>query len=203
MQKYFILFLTVLFILPLSAALITGVQVASYSSQIASPYFRPAYATIDGAGFDLVNGYHTTAPENYMWLSILGDLAPKIVYDLGNYYNLESIRVWNYNEVNQWLNRGAKNVDILVSANNINFTSMGSYVFNKAPGLGNVDFSQSISLVAQQVRYIKLDIKSNYGDANYTGLSEILFYGSVPEPSTEILFCLSLLLSIFSLRIRK
>lgn len=201
MQKYFIFFLAMLFILPLSAALITGVQVASYSSQIASPYFRPAYATIDGSGLDAINGYHTTAPDGYMWLSAYGDLAPKIVYDLGTYYNLENIRVWNYNEINPWLNRSAKNVDILVSQDNINFTNMGSFIFNKAPALGNIDFSQIFSVAVSHIRYIKLDIKSNYGDTGYTGLSEIQFYGaSIPEPSTWILLLVSLWLSLFSLK---
>ena len=195
MHKIFIL-LTLFFILPLSAALITGVSVASYSSQIASPYFRPAYATIDESGLG-VNGTHTTAPENYMWLSAYGELAPRIVYDLGGSYVLDSLRVWNYNEANQYLNRGAKNVEILVSTNNVNFTSLANVVFNKAPGVSNADFSQTISLVTQPIRYIKLDIKNNYGDAGYTGLSEIQFYGSVPELSTRILLVLGLIASYF------
>lgn len=189
MKKYILL--CILLQSVLYAAQITTVEIENYTSQIASPYFRPAYACIDGSGLG-ANGTHTTAPENYMWLSAYGDLAPKITFDLGSIQFLESVRIWNYNEIAPWINRSVKNMNILVSTDNVTYTLAKSIVLAIAPASSIVDFSETIFLQSANVRYVKFDIQSNYGDGGYSGLSEVQFYG-VPELSTGLYLVMSLL----------
>ena len=102
--------------------------------------------------------------------------------------------MWNYNELTRNLfSRGAKEVDILTSMDGINFTLLESTEFGIAPGRNDVDFSEFFMLDAI-ARYIKLDIHSNHGDGQYTGLSEVKFFGTVvvPEPATVTLAAIGL-----------
>lgn len=195
---------------PVQAAVITGVTIEGFSSQLAGGFNRLAVHTVDGSGFEPNGpGTHTTSPNNTMWLSNGTFTTPNdpigafpnsyIEFNLGDNYVLESFTVWNYNEAtSQLFTRGANLVNISVASEvGGTFTSLGNFNFNIAPGANNVDFGQSIDLssfaAAEDVRLVRFDILSNHGgDNNFVGLSEVRFFGTVvPEPSSATLIGLS------------
>lgn len=177
------------------AATITGVNINDFSSQLSGFGGRFASDTISGTGFIEGTGVHDTNAAN-MWLTDGpfeadegNDTVPShISFDLGANYDLNSFKVWNYNENPPNLtNRGAKDVTVSVASTvNGAFTAVGNFVFNQAPATAS-DFGQVIDLspfgAADDTRVIRLDITTNHGDAaGVVGLSEIRFDGDIFGP---------------------
>lgn len=199
---------TVAFSAAPAKAAITGVSINSVSSELVGPFDRTAVHMIDGSGFDEGTGFHINAPDaggglppgspGTMWLSNGVFAAPNdplptfVVFDLGGNYNMDSIRVWNYNETRlaALTGRGSNSVDISVSSSVGGlFTSLGNFTFNQATGSETTDFSQIVDIAAlgaaDNTRLIRFDILSNHGgDNEFAGLSEVRFNGNaVPEPA--------------------
>jgi len=162
---------------------------------------------IDATG--LFAGTHSTVPDSTMWLSdgvgFGGDPGndgdPEIVFDLGGLYVVPELQIWNYNEIAGFLNRGVDELEILGSTDGTSFVSLGTFNLAIAPGAGNVDFSQTLSLPGVNLQYLKFDILSNHNGVTYptaggvdnafVGLSEVRFFGTmVPEPSTLAIWSL-------------
>jgi len=171
--------------------------VAGFSSEFGG---RPASASVGatntvGFGSNGLNalGHHSTAVSQ-MWLSN-AEVAPDITYDLGAVTAIGQMQVWNYNETagGGLTSRGAREVDIYTSDNNVDFTLLDSVEFNEATGADDEDFSQLIDLNTT-ARYIKLDVQTNWGASTYTGLSEVKFFAPIPEPSSLAVLGLSGLL---------
>ena len=159
----------------------TGVTVASVSSQLTTGgYTRGAVNSVNGSGLN--SGFHGNTPDGTMWLSNGTIAAPNnplpavITYDLGSAVHLTSLHVWNYNEVN-FTSRGARQVEVLVAATAGGaFTSLGTFPFIKASGL-STEPGQHLEIDRQNVRQVRLNITSNYGDLGQSvGLSEVKFY---------------------------
>jgi len=175
------------------SANITGVTIEDVSSELVSGFDRQANYLIDGSGFDGGTGSHSITPDGSMWLNNGTFTVPNdpnvpgaiITFDLGANYDLGSLTIWNYNESlpgrADLLLRGANEVEILVAdSEGGTFTSLGDFVFAVAPGLGTVDFSQTIDLSslpeAANARLVRFNIMSNHGgDNNFVGLSEVRF----------------------------
>ena len=113
-----------------------------------------------------------------------------VEFDLEANYNLSFFTVWNFNGSSGGdVNQGAKDVTISVASSVAGtFTSLGSFVFDIAPGDETTAFGQDIDLssfaAADDTRLIRFDITSNHSGAttDQTGLSEVRF-AAVPEPS--------------------
>jgi hypothetical protein len=210
------------------SAVITGVSIDSVSSELVVPggFERAAVNILGVAGFDELTGFHTNVPDSSggagpapatMWLtngvfSAPNDPLPAFVtLDLGGSYNLDSLKVWNYNEAfaaPTLVLRGANSVDISVASTvGGPFTSLGNFAFAVAPGTTATDFGQVIDLssfpAADNARLVRLDILSNHGgDNSFAGLSKLRFDGTVvPEPAA--LGFIGLALTGFVLRRRK
>ncbi len=201
---------------PARASLITGVTIHDVSSEfVYSVTDRGAVHIVDGSGLDVNGpGTHTVTPDGNMWCNngvgqpwypLPDDTDPYIVFDLGAQHALSSFRVWNYNEGTSIpvTYRGVKDVEILVSADDVTYNSMGIYTLVESPWTDTVDFSQTVPLIANDVRYVMFDILSNHDGAIYptdgpggseggheggigyamVGLSEIQF-SVIPEPGT-------------------
>ncbi len=94
-------------------AFISGVSIAGVSSEFDYPPAdsRLAIYTIDGAGCygaDVLNDpcdnhdAHSLTPTYQAWLTNGAyDANPWVTYDLGAAYDVESMKVWNYNEAHQ------------------------------------------------------------------------------------------------------
>lgn len=187
---------------------INTVSIEDFSSQLSVFGDRLAVKTINGLGLNDAAGTHGN-DAGTMWLTdgpFQGDegndvLPSFITYDLGDNYDLEALHVWNYNEAAAGnTDRGAKDVEISIATSEGGpFVSLGNFVFDRADGTTTYE-GQLISLadlgLADNVRLIKFDITSNYGDTdNVVGLSEVRFSGTVvPEPSSLALIGLGGLL---------
>ena len=186
------------------AALITGVTIENYSSQLLSGVFsRQAIHTIDGSG--LSAGQHTNFPDAYMWLTNGTFRTPQdplpgpyITFDLEGNYDLDRFHVWNYNEVDAGLSTvGVNALEISVaSSEGGSFTSLGNFTFAKADGsttYAGETIDLSAYTAADNARLVRFDIVSSHGGGNsLVGLSEVQFFGDaprggvIPEPITML-----------------
>ena len=182
---------------------ITGLSIQDVSSELVTNLDRDSTFIINGSGLNINGpGTHSTAPDGpggagngTMWLNTgtsnccggtsyvnspgAGqDDMPEVTIDLGARYNLESIRIWNYNESGAFTSRGANGVDLLTSVDGVTFAPHSSINLAQAPGVNNVDFSETFSL-SGEARFVKLDITSTHGGGNgFVGLSEVQVAGS-------------------------
>lgn len=117
-------------------------------------------------------------------------VQPSLIFDLGVVFEVASTMIWNYGGCCD-IKRNAKQVVVFSSVDGINFTQLGKIRLAKTKG--ELFAGQNFDLDTF-ARYIRLDIKSNYGD-KYTGLSEVQFTGNVasaPEPVSMLLMLLGL-----------
>ncbi len=176
-----------------------NVAIANVSSQLGTPFERAASHMLDGSGMDFAAGTHTIVPDGFMWLTngvgFLGgtDTAPFVVFDMGAVTDVTDVKIWNYNETlegrPELLGRGVNAFDISVAADFAGpFTPAGSFALDVAPGVGDVDFSETIALDRNDIRFVRFDIRSNHNgvtypavggepDAAFAGLSEVQFFG--------------------------
>lgn len=178
------------------AAVITGVSIHDVSSQLTTSFQRGAIHTIDGSGLNINGpGTHSNVPDGTMWLDAgngcCGDAAdtnPQITWDLGAVYDVDSMRIWNYNENSGnpgvYTLRGIDTTDVYVSSNGVDYTKLGNITLNQAPGSATVDFSQIVPVNAT-ARYVRFTNITDFpgADNDFVGLSEIQF-NSVPEPAS-------------------
>mgnify|MGYP001588769225 CR=1 FL=1 len=178
--------------LPAAMTIITGVTVEGFDSERSN---RQVEDTINGNGFDEVNGYHENGNgDNVMYHQDINNTLPNfVIYDLEANYDLASLKVWNYNDAVN-LGIGAKDVTISVASSDGAtypgaFTDIWTGQFDQAPGSATVDFGQVIDLNTADVRLVRFDITSNYGftaAGGLTGFSEVRFTAA-PEPSSTAL----------------
>jgi hypothetical protein len=163
---------------------------ASASSGLGGGFDRTAIHTVDQSG--LTGDEHTNVPDGSMWLThgtfaAPNDTAPQITFDLGASYLVDSMKVWNYNELNL-PSRGISSARISVAGADQVFTPfIDAQVLTVAPGTPG-DFSQSISLGGTAARYVRIDNITNAGDSlAFAGLSEVRFDGTLaPGESREL-----------------
>jgi hypothetical protein len=142
-----------------------------------------------GSGY----GYETNA--SHMWLSN-GSQAINtewVQFNLGDAYNLDSMKIWNYNEGNA-ASRGLKDFTVSVSSDGISWTNLTTTFasLSKAPTNTTTAFGDTYALAQSNVQYVKINVVSNWGDG-YVGLSHIEFSGTVvPEPGTLALLAAGL-----------
>ncbi len=162
--------------------------IATASSQY--PDGRLAMNTVNGSGLN--GNVHVNSPPTTMWLNngslaAPNDLNPFISFDLGGLYNLRSMKVWNYNEVNL-PTRGVALADVLTAGTNAVFGPflMGQ-AFAQAPGTAT-DFSQSFDFGGTTARYIRMEKLTNFpgGDNRFVGLSEVQFFHDVELRRTQV-----------------
>ncbi|MBN2473927.1 MAG: hypothetical protein JXB62_04935 [Pirellulales bacterium] len=146
---------------------------------------------------------HVTTPDGTMWLSAgiqyqsssKDDGDPLLIFDLGDEYDLDAIKIWNYNEVNLTA-RGVKRLKITGSATGKegSFTTViGMFDLDQAQSgsigpSSNPYFPRTLRVRAADVRFVMFDILSNHRgtefpttdgsvDNAFVGLSEVQFFG--------------------------
>ncbi|MFT5124087.1 MAG: hypothetical protein ACI9QL_001422 [Candidatus Omnitrophota bacterium] len=194
----------------------TGVTASSALTGLS----RPATTTIDGSGVTGGGGAdtHGNSVSATMWTSngtlgnlgtpAVNDLDPEITFDLGGLYDVNTVRVWNYNE-NTFTRFGANSVEIFAGETLGTLASAGTFVFIEADSSTTTP-AQDIVVPLNMVQFIRFDVLTNHDGAIFdgtganggidgrslTGLSEVRFDGtaSIPEPSTAALFCFGIAL---------
>ena len=112
--------------------------VSAYSSQNPYGVDRAATRTRDGSGLTAgssgiggaTDSTHGSVANGNMWTTrgntgAPADTNPYITYDLGGTTNLQTIRIWNYNE-NTFAKFGARVIRVSTSPDNTNFTVLGN-----------------------------------------------------------------------------
>ena len=161
----------------------TGIQATSH---LPSSEDTKAIKAVSGTG--LGGNVHISDPES-MWLE--NGATGAMTVDLGDWYALTQLEVWNYNAAGE-TDRGGQTIDI-EAWNGSTWTELSGIGLTQAPGTNSYSTPNVIpvSLTAQIVRII---ITQNYGDASNCGLSEVRFTGAVtadptpPVDSVNILF---------------
>jgi hypothetical protein len=176
-----------------------------YSSQL-TDYDRKAVYTIDGSGLiagpsGISGAADSTVDVNAsgaMWMSTGPDMNPYLIYDLGVVYNLQTTRIWNYNETG-YTKFGVSSILLSTSADGVNFTQFG--IINLAEGGGtSTEPAQNFATAVSGVRYVKMQVLTNQDGAIFwrsitgtnfvgitdnrgiAGLSEVRFVGT-PAPA--------------------
>ncbi len=163
-------------------------SIQSFSSQLSYCCNRKAIYIVNGSGLTAgpsgilgnSDSTHGNAPDGAMWVSDSGDASPWFVFDLGGTYNLQTTRIWNYNEAGGTA-FGPSNILVSASADNVTFTPVTTITLNQAGGT-SAEPAQDRSTAASAVRYVKLQILNNYGGGLF-GLSEIRFVGAPLTPA--------------------
>jgi alpha-L-fucosidase len=184
--------------------------VANYSSQNPLGLDRAAIRTRDVSGLSAgssgilgaADSTHGRVANGNMWttkgnFAAPFDTDPSITYDLGATTNLQTIRIWNYNE-NTFTKFGAKDIRVSTSPDNTTFTVLGDITLAQA-GSTAAEPAQDFAAAVPVIRYVKLQILSNWDGAGFwssitgttnsggadghylAGLSEVRFVG-IPTP---------------------
>ncbi len=188
-----------------SSAVLTP-TVADVSSENVLNLNRHAEHTVDGSGLTgngSAGSYHQQGENAITWTTFgiyeTTDYDPYITYDLGEDFDVATMRIWNYNS-NLITNGspisiiGSYQVNVYTSVNGVDFTFAETVHFTQATGLNNYT-GQDIAVDYRSIRYIKFDIMTNHDGAIFngtgsnggavdgrslTGLSEVRFEGRTP-----------------------
>lgn len=107
-----------------------------------------------------------------------------ITFNLGAAYDLGAVLFWNYAETGN-TDRGISSVTASFSSDGLSFT--GDTTLNFAETSGDPLFvGETVSMLSEDVQYVKFTDFVNHGDSVLAGFSEIRF-ATVPEPSSTAL----------------
>lgn len=168
---------------------IAGISVKRQSSRHIGVDFDAVH-TIDGSGLNQTTHEHSNNPAGTMWLSVsVADVNTQyVVYDLGSWYDLDSVQYWNYNGAG-YFDSGIKNMNFLTAKDDLTYVQNGPMrTWSSAAGLETGNFSFFEMVPATQVRFVKLAVVSNWGSPDRVGLSEIRFFGTrsaTPPPYVQ------------------
>jgi hypothetical protein len=158
---------------------------------------------IDGSG--LVGERHSAIVKDTMWYAAPGKIEGEyVLFDLGRLHQLESMKVWNYNDeyTGEYRWRGVKQADIYVSdtSKGLPREASGDWRLVAAdvqfePGTGTADYSTPtvIPLGGVKARFVAIVIDKALGhdprgaaaEPDGVGLSEVQFFGERVTPATS------------------
>ncbi len=168
---------------------IPGSTIAVTASSASNEFSQPE-KTIDGSGLG-AGDTHAMTPET-MWFTAAVDLDPWIQYEFDDVRKLDIMTVWNSNSSAEMaIGWGVKDVVIETSEDGENWTVLeNADQFGRAPGLPTYNQVDRIDFGGVAVKYVRLDIQSNWGGILMSyGLSEVQFYmipaeARTPEPAS-------------------
>jgi len=116
---------------------------------------------------------HSTDVEGTMWYSnpyiVPPDTSPVVTFNLRGIYDLQTTRIWQYNQPGGFTVYGAKDVEVSVSADNTNFTVLTTITPTRAGGT-NGEPAQDFPTAATGIQYVRLHILDTFGGAQASGL---------------------------------
>ncbi|MEN6384792.1 MAG: discoidin domain-containing protein [Phycisphaerales bacterium] len=142
---------------------------------------------VNGSGIDEVPGWADYHSNEYIKMWHGWNPTPyDITLTLPDVYTLQNMKVWNFGNT---LTQGIKEVTISFSTNGTTWNTFGNHTFAMAT---SPTYFEQVNLNDITAKYIKLTGVA--GNAGYTdgwyGVSEIAFYGQIPEPTTMVLISL-------------
>jgi len=175
------------------AAAIQGVSVISVSSEYASGRDQRRGTNVLGE-IGLFGDIHTADPAGNMWMTSAtatnsGAFTNAfLTFDLGATYNLNRLKVWNYNGPTNGTGSGAgiHTAAISYSVDNVTYTTnLPSANFNVAP-LAFTNFGQNIDMGGVSARYVRINVQSIYAStttSNRVGLAKVQFVDDTVPPT--------------------
>ena len=142
---------------------------------------RPARAMIDGSGLTESfpgSGVYVHTDDAYlggasMWNGF-AEPSNWVSFDLGETQNVAGVYLWNYNETQNWVNRGVKNVLVQSSDDNKSWRDVEELEFQKGLGAPG-EMAQSVAFKKPvKARYFKFNLLSNFGEHEF-GIGEVRF----------------------------
>lgn len=117
------------------------------------------------------------------WL-LNGTTTGELTFDLGNLFKLGSTTIWNYGPGCCGEGRSVQDLSISLSSDGVQYTEFGVFTLSKPTT--DPFGGETLALGDTVARFVRFGIKSNHGDADYSGLSEVKFHGvsAVPEASS-------------------
>jgi len=152
-----------------------------YNSLNYGPQYLIDNSGMTGAGREATHT-HLNAP-GLLWHSVPGSVHADqwLEFDLGNTYGLHYALIWQLAQSNN-TSRGVRSFTIKTAGPDRVFSAVSaSNVLTRASGLSEEEV-QVKPAMAEQVRYVQLDIHSNWG-GDCVGLSEVRF--EVTPPATN------------------
>jgi hypothetical protein len=163
---------------------LAGSKITASASSVGRADWGPE-KTINGIGLNVNDQHSTTAAD--MWFTASGAQQPIwIQYAFDRPYKLDKLMVWNSNQSTEnALGVGAKDVTIEYSMDGEAWTALGDFVFNRATAKNTYTANTLIDLAGITARYIRIDVKNNWGNklVQYS-LSEVRFF-YVPTAARE------------------
>ena len=167
----------------------------SPASTIASTTYSGLNAANAGNGFGLIPinpAFHDT-DYRYTWLSTnQANVAGQYIqFDLGAVVALDRVRIWNYNQYynGSYSNRGIRDAQIQFSTDGVSFSTALSTTFTQAPAVSAYPGFDVSLLGLGTTRYVRIVALNNFGSdsyGNFVGLSETMFFPSVPAPVAAV-----------------
>jgi hypothetical protein len=139
--------------------------------------------TVNGSGLNADDQHSTELKDT--WLSS-GTQPNWIQYEFGKVVKLDSLRVWNSNQmIENILGFGAKDVTIEYSLDGAAWTELADVPeFAQATSDAAYTCNTTVDFGGVPAKYVKLTINSTWGGGAITGLSEVRFF-SVPLDARE------------------
>lgn len=173
------------------ASLITGVTA---TTNMGSGFGTQLVNTVNGVGLSslALDATHSATIPSNSWVSS-GTLTGSITFDLGSLFSLDGFSFWNQNAGGPGPtgSTGLALVDVLYSADDIAYSAWFSDTFTRITTGGGGP--QLFNPVDVNARYVRFNVRSNWGDASQSGFAEVQFNSAtVPEPATLVLFGVAL-----------
>lgn len=121
----------------------------------------------DGLDVEDPSGKLTHLADGTMWLS--NQVPNHLTIDLKNSSEVEGLYIWNYNQETQY---GVKTFEILISEDNIDYQSLGTYHMDPASGSEKEPYTLYLPM-NRIARYIRLSILESH-NGSYVGLGKIM-----------------------------
>lgn len=175
------LIVSLLMVLPVSAAqaaFITPINVTTPNT-VASNAVPQNIINHNGLN---TAGEHTEAflTQNH-WRTADAANTLSVTFDLGARFDLDQMRVWNYNEVSG-TSRGVRDMDVSFSNDNLNFTQPHAVTLSEATGVPTYSGEDHNFNLNQGYRYVKFNVSTSHGSSGgLTGLSEVRFNTTTAE----------------------
>lgn len=158
------------------------IQDVAATSNVPSEEGEGPENTVNGSGLN-ANGEHSTKSTD-MWLAEAENGPVYIQFEFDRVYELEAMRVWNYNtQFELLLGFGLKGVRIEYSANGAVWTVLSEVEFAQGTATPNYKANTTVPLGGISARYVRLTVLSGWGMMLRFGLSEVQFL-TVSEPDS-------------------
>ena len=175
----------------------TAAVIITPDSVTASSSFSPATLMIDGSGFDtagqaaIANG--ASVPSTWPtsqglfdtnWVSNIDPVNLTVTFHFSSLSDVGSLHFWNYD--GDVPGRSVQQFDIAFSADGTSWSAAQTFSGlpkESANNQGNAGITLALSQAQTGVQWARLTNIANYGD-RFTGIEEVRFISSVPEPST-------------------